>query len=422
MMRISVCRIALAISVLSSFTGNAQLPSPNYDESKVGTYTLPALLTTNGGIPVRSGKEWKQTRRKEVLQLFKDNMYGQYPGGTKDMHFKIQQIDSGAVAGTAIAKQIRIYLQKGEQGPFIDLLLYVPINKKKPVPVFAGLNFFGNQSVSPDEHILISEKYREFLKFKNKNTPVVRGEQERNWCVKELIQHGYGLATAYYGDVELDDSTGWKTGVRSVLSKALQLRPEQWSAMGAWAWELSRILDYLQTDKDIAADKVIVIGHSRLGKAALWAGADDERFAAVISNNSGEGGAALARRNYGQTLQNITKSFPHWYISKYTTYAANVNALPVDQHMLLALMAPRPLYVASASNDRWSDPYGEFLAAQSTAPVYQLFHLKGLGTGQMPPPDTSIGNRVRYHIRTGDHDILLFDWLQYIRFADELVK
>lgn len=394
----------------------------NLDESKVGVYTLPSLLITNNKEKVQTPSDWNHKRRKEVLQLFKDNMQGQFPGPIADIHFNIQKIDSNAIEGLAISKQVRIYLSSGEKGPYIDLLLYVPAHATQPVPVFTGLNFSGNHNISTDENIIISQNYLDFLTFKKGKSTLTRGAEEKEWPVKTLIQHGYGLATAYYGDLEQDHAEGWKTGIRSTLAPALQLKYSDWSAIGAWAWGLSRMLDYLQTDPQVDATKVMVIGHSRLGKTALWAGANDTRFAAVISNNSGEGGAALTRRNYGETLKFMTTAFPHWFIAKYKSYADNVNALPMDEHMLLALAAPRPLYVASATNDQWADPYGEFLGAKNAEPVYALFGKKGLGTDNMPVPDTTIGNTIRYHIRTGSHDILLFDWLQYIRFADELVK
>jgi hypothetical protein len=410
--------ILLAFGAIPSFAQR----NPNYTESAVGAYTLPSLLITNQHKKVKTAADWNNRRREEVLQLFKENMYGQFPGPCTPLHFAVQKIDSNAIEGLAISKQVRLYLTTGEQGPYIDLLLYVPAHATKPVPVFTGFNFKGNQSVSTDQNIIISQNYLDLLSLKKDNTAPIRGDQEKCWPVKTLIQHGYGLATAYYGDLERDDADGWKTGIRTTLAGQLQLKSSDWCAMGAWAWGLCRMLDYLQTDKDVDATKAIVIGHSRLGKIALWAGANDTRFAAVISNNSGEGGAALTRRNYGQTLKGMITSFPHWYISKYKNYADSVNALPIDQHMLLALAAPRPLYVASATNDRWSDPYGEFLGAKNATPVYALFGKKGLGTDTMPPPDQSVGNTMRYHIRTGDHDILLFDWMQYIQFADECLK
>jgi hypothetical protein len=237
-----------------------------------------------------------------------------------------------------------------------------------------------------------------------------------------LLANGYGLASAYYGDLEPDHPEGWKTGVRSILQTSLHLKPEEWSAIGAWGWGLSRMMDYLQTEEGVNASQVIITGHSRLGKAALWAAANDTRFAMVISNESGEGGAALARRWYGETIERINTAFPHWFVPTFKKYNNHPEALPVDQHMLLALMAPRPLYVASAADDQWADPKGEFLSAKHAEPVYALFGKKGLGVSKMPTIDQPVGRDIRYHIRSGKHDMRPYDWYQFIQFADAYFK
>jgi hypothetical protein len=255
-----------------------------------------------------------------------------------------------------------------------------------------------------------------------KNPDLSRGKEADRWPVKEIIASGYGLATAFDGDLEPDYPEGWKIGIRGSMREELNIQPEEWGTISAWAWGLSRILDYLQTDKQVDAKQVVLAGHSRLGKAALWAGANDQRFAIVISNESGEGGAALARRNFGETVERINTSFPHWFISKYKTYNKNVDQLPVDQHMLLALIAPRPLYVASAVEDTWSDPKGEFLSAKYAGSVYALYGKKGLGVEEQPAIEKPVGETVRYHIRSGKHSMTLYDWQQYIRFANRQFK
>jgi len=249
-----------------------------------------------------------------------------------------------------------------------------------------------------------------------------RGLQAGRWPASMLIEAGYGLATVYYGDLEPDFTTGYKSGIRTTLAQVLGIKPEEWSAIGAWAWGLSRMLDYLETEKAVDSKKIIVTGHSRLGKAALWAGASDVRFAAVVSNNSGEGGAALAKRNFGETILRINTTFPHWFVPAFTAFNNKAAALPVDQHMLLSLIAPRPLYVASAEDDLWSDPKGEFLAAWYATPVYHLFNKKGIESKNMPPVNKPVGQSVQYHIRTGKHDINTYDWEQYIRFANRFFK
>jgi hypothetical protein len=302
-------------------------------------------------------------------------------------------VDSSALGGTAIRKELVIGFLPSDTSAKLNVVIYLPRQIRKPAPVFVGYNFGGNATV----------------------------ETSSQWPLKEILARGYGVVTAWYWDLEADRPDGWQTGIRTTLSGVLQIEPNEWSAIGAWAWGLERIADYLQTDPAIDAKKLILIGHSRLGKTAVWAGASDPRFAIVVANESGEGGAALSKREYGETVAIINYKFPWWFASAYKGYGANTDALPMDQHFLLSLIAPRPLYVASAIEDRNSDPKGEFLSARSASAVYlHIYKEKGLPMDSMPPLSHPVGDHfVRYHIRPGKHDIILYDWQQYMDFADK---
>ncbi len=394
----------------------------NYDEAKTGTYTLPDPLQAKNGRKVTSVKGWETVRRPELLRLFAENIYGRMPGKPAGLHFRVTSVDSNALGGKAIRKLITVYFTQAADSPRMEVLLYLPKNARAEVPVFTSLNFCGNHCITTDASIPLSTRWvanNPELGIQNHQaTEASRGQQQRRWPLATILERGYGVATAYYGDLEPDHPEGWQTGIRSTMETELKISAPEWGAISAWAWGMSRMLDYLETDPAVNARQVIAMGHSRLGKAALWAGANDQRFAAVIANESGEGGAALARRWYGETVQRITTAFPHWFMAKYQTYGQNPGLLPVDQHQLLALVAPRPLYVASAEEDRWSDPRGEFLGAKGAEPVYRLYQKNGLGIIEMPGINQPVGQTIHYHIRSGKHDVTDFDWEQYLRFAD----
>lgn len=369
---------------------------------------------------IHSSKDWMSTRRNEIIRLYEEHVYGRTPKSELPMKFKVLEDKNGALNGLARRKQIRLYLLGREDGPWADLLLYVPANAKRSVPAFLGMNYLGNQSITAETDIPITTAWIRDLGpnpgiVKNRANEQNRAVQARRWPLETILARGYAVATLCYAEVEPDDPTG----VNPELRRAL---PGDWGAIGAWAFGLSRALDYLEKDPSIDARKVALTGHSRLGKTALWAGAQDQRFAIVISNDSGEGGASLARRKMGERITDSVRVNSFWYTQKYREYANREEALPVDAHFLISLVAPRPVYVSSATQDTGADPEGEFLAAKAAEPVYKLFKKKGLGIDAFPPPDQSFGDFIGYHVRTGIHDILAADWKHHLDFADRHFK
>lgn len=392
------------------------------------SYILPGVLQSQSGKKITTVKDWEQIRRPEILKLFEENVQGKTPGNTIPLKFITTSINPSALNGTATRKQVRVYFS-GDDKYYMDILLYLPNNTPKPVPVFLGLNFGGNQAIHADTGILISSRWFRYAQapayVNHLATEASRGTQSSDWPVEKILAAGYGLATIYYGDLQPDSAGSVNAGIAPLFYKTGQTKPrdDEWGAIGVWAWGLRRAMDYLEADKLVDAKKVAVIGHSRLGKAAIWAGAQDKRFAIVISNNSGEGGAAITRRKYGETITAMNNAFPHWFSAMFKKYNDRENELPVDFHELLALVAPRPLYVASASEDQWADPAGEYLSAWHATPVYALYGLKGLDTNTPPGINQPVGNAaIGYHLRDGKHAMTVYDWEQYIRFADRFLK
>ena len=417
-------RLSLAIATLTGLTmSDSTLPAANYDEAKVPKYELPDPLTMRDGTKVESASDWIEKRRPEMLELFREHVYGRSPERPSGLKFKVIQNDATALGGRAIRREVLITFARKEATPEATLLVYLPRNTNGPVPAFLTVNFDGNHTIHPDPGISITRSWVRNIKdwgIKNNRADTrSRGAKRSRWAVEKILTRGYALATIYYGDIDPDYDDGFSNGVHRLYPKP---KPDEWGSISTWAWGLSRCLDYLETDRDINASKVAVMGHSRLGKTALWTGAQDDRFALVISNNSGCGGASLSRREFGETVRRINTSFPHWFCDNFTKYNDRVNDLPVDQHMLIALSAPRPVYIASATGDRWADPKGEFLSGHHADPVYELFGLKGVGITRQPAADHPVGHHIGYHLRTGKHDVTDYDWEQYLKFADRHLK
>ncbi|MES2693376.1 MAG: acetylxylan esterase [Verrucomicrobiota bacterium] len=427
---LSFCLAGASLGFAAAVPGHAD---SNYDEAKVLPYTLPDPLVLNNGKRVTDAATWGKQRRPELLEIFAREVYGRTPAGRPaKMHWAVTSEDRAALGGKAVRKEITVWFTEKKDGPKMHILIYQPPGKAGahvPWPTFLGLNYYGNESVNADPGIAMSTAWmRQTADFKivnNRATEATRGTHASRWNVETVVARGYATATIYYGDLCEDQASGLTKDVGSLFNtKAVNDRaPDEWGAIGIWAWGLSRALDYLSSDGEIDARRVAVHGHSRLGKAALWAGAQDERFAYVISNNSGCGGAALSMRNYGETVARINTSFPFWFAKSFRAYNGKESTLPIDQHALIALIAPRPVHVASAEDDKWADPRGEFLGAKNAEPVYALFGKKGLGVADMPAIHQPVyGDAIAYHIRAGKHDINEYDWARYLDYADKVMK
>lgn len=403
--------IACAVPAAAQLDGNS-------DEAKAGTYRLPDPLVAADGRRVQTRGDWRK-RRSELIGLFEANIYGIAPRPPRQRYVLVEQ-DRAALGGLAIRRQVTILLDGQHDGPQMRVLLYLPAQARGRVPVFVGPNFHGNQAIHPDPAIHITPSWVTPATGirKGSATPHSRGIDASEWPVEAILKAGCGVATYFTGDLYPDGDNKVAESIQPWF-RTSPSDPQHWGAIATWAWGLSRVYDYLATDRAVDPHRVIVFGHSRYGKAALWAGARDERFAMVIANNSGEGGASLYRRNFGETIRVMNN---YWFAPRFKTFAERESELPVDAHMLIALVAPRPVYIASATEDWWADPKGEFIAAKGADPVYRLLGAGGLDAEALPPPDRSIQSRIGYHIRTGPHALTPSDWNHFIAFADRWLK
>jgi len=427
----------LALAASSAFLSQAQAPPTpqppaaephappsvvagipvNYDQTRVGTYTLPDPLRLDNGKPVHNAKTWWTKRRPEIEKIFETEQYGIDPGRPADESFDVTEKGT-ALDGKAIRKQVTISFSKDPGWPQIRLLIYLPAAASKPVPMFFTISFGPNQCATDDPSITPEEVWNP--RTEKKEMPPANRCFFGRIPVEKLLDAGFGVATFYYGDIDPDFAAGFKDGIR-----ARYLEPGQsgrahdaWGAIAAWAWGMSRVEDYFETDPQIDAKQVAIHGVSRLGKTVMWAGAHDQRFAAVIASCSGEGGAALSHRDYGETIAHLTapSRYPYQFAENYAKWAGFPDKAPMDANMLIALIAPRPLLLQTGSTDYWSDPKGEFLAEVAAGPVYKLLGKDPLDTNVWPAPKVPILHDLAYYMHEGGHGMVPSDWDIYLEF------
>lgn len=376
------------------------------------------------GQRVETVEEWYGVRRGELHRFLEQRMYGVAPEVSAGMVVEEFDRDARALGGKATRIQKAIY-PEGKAGPRMDLLMYLPNGKDGPVPVVLGLNFWGNHAIHVDPGIRLSPAWVEsgpnpYVDLSGvvgqRATDRARGIEARMWPVEEILERGYGVATMYREEVVPDHPP--YVGAMTELSAVKQIRVAKPGAIALWAWSLSRAMDVFEKEPGVDGSKVAVYGFSRLGKAALWAAASDSRFAMILSQESGAGGAKLFRRGLGEDIARLSSVFPHWFTERFSHYAGKDRELPFDQHWVMALVAPRPMHVASAKEDRGADAEGEFASLQAVDPIYRWLCGEGLDVQEWPGLGQVAKGRLGYHVREGGHDVLPFDWECHLDFMD----
>jgi hypothetical protein len=422
----------LAIVCVLAVTSDARAQSPddprwrmNLDTAAIPAFSLPHPLVRLDGTPVTSAEAWRSGRRPEIVDLLERTLFGRIPEGDVRARVVERSRDSAALGGRALRREIRVHLATDADSLKIDVLVYTPAGTVERVPTFLALNFFGNHTVTMDPGVQVGDgwvtNYAALGITANRSNERARGSMAYRWPIEEILARGYGLATAHYGEIDPDFDDGFRNGAHALFSEPSGVRaPDAWGSIAAWAWGLSRILDALESDAHVDYARVALIGHSRLGRTAVWAGARDPRFAMVISNG-GLGG--LFKRKFGETLWQVTTRFPHWFAKAVMPFADSTEKLPVDNHLTLALIAPRPLYLATASEDVYAVPAAEFMAAKAAEPVWQVLGRSGLALSQLPPAgQASIEGTIGFHVREGRHDLTIWDWRHFLDFADRHLR
>ena len=371
----------------------------NYDESKVRPYTLPDPLLFPDGTPVGDAKAWQERRRPEILRVYETEIYGRIPANAPRVTWRVAETDSRARDGAATLKRIEGRVGPAPDAPVINVKLYTPANAHQAVPVILLLNFGGGSTPAPGRA----------------GAPPLSGDPP---VASEIIAKGWGYATVGYQDIQPDRADAWTSGVIGVtLATQPKPAPDEWGTISAWSWGGSRIVDYLETDKAVNAKQIALFGHSRLGKTALWASALDTRIAVVYSSCAGEMGSALARRDWGETVDDMAQNFPWQFAANFQKWVGRWNEMPVDAHMLIALSAPRPVFITGGTTDQWADPVGEFLSEVAAGPVYRLLGKKDLGVTALPPLDSPVtSGDLGWHYHTGGHAATPADWSAFLQF------
>ena len=375
------------------------------DESKVPPYQLPPALVSAEGRTITNAQDWFQIRRPQLISLFGNLVYGVVPKPEVPVQTSVEVVktDREFFGGKATRKDVRLRFHNAKGEADLRILVITPNGTGKPSPVFMLHSFSGTRDDGHDPH---------------PNRP---GYLRNGVPLGELLQRGFGFVVVPQSDLTRHNEVEFLKGIHPLFYREHQSFPKsyEWGVISAVAWGGSRAMDYLETDSDVDARRVAIMGHSKMGKTALWTAAQDTRFALVISAQSGCGGAALWKRNFGENMEKMVTRFPYWLCRNAARFARNEDDLPVDQHELLACIAPRPLYVASGVEDLWADPVGEYLSAHHASEVYRLLGKKGLDSPTPPAVGTALTDGdIAYHNRPGGHSVELYDWQKFLEFAE----
>ncbi len=377
----------------------------NYDEARVPPYKLPDPLVLANGRRVTTAEAWRAERRPEIMRLYETEIFGRIPSNTPKVTWEVKETDPAARGGAALMKQVVGTAGSGAGAIQMKVTVYTPAKAAGPVPVILLANFGGGGTPA------------------RAGGGVQLGDPP---VAAEILARGWGYAMVGYNDIQPDKADSLKQGIIGLTLSPGQEQPGpgEWGSISAWAWGVSRIIDYLETDKSVNAKQIALQGHSRLGKTALWASALDDRIKVVYASCSGEMGSALSRRDWGETVDDMTQNFPWWFTGNFQKWTGRWNEMPVDAHMLIALSAPRPVFITGGTADQWADPVGMFLAEVNAGPVYKLLGGTDLGVAQGPPPlDAPLTKGdLGWHYHTGGHTATPADWNAFLEFAARYIK